>query len=127
MQLECSIVFMLRFSGQSHAILYGLNDRYELVVLAVDWRVRKVVGRCRLAHSGNVAIRDICTFESKGGKLEFITCGEKHLCHWQLRGDCLVYHNFNTLITASYLSVRSLDGYILAGTEEGDLYLWHNF
>ena len=73
---------MLRFSGESYAILYGLNDRYELVVIAVDWRERKIIGRSRFAHSGNLAIRDICPFPSERGILEFITCGEKHLCRW---------------------------------------------
>ena len=69
MHLECSMVFMLRFAGDSFAILYGLNERYELVVMAVDWRERKIKGRSRLAHSGNLAIRDICTFQGKSNGL----------------------------------------------------------
>jgi hypothetical protein len=60
---------MLRFSGDNYAILYGLNDRYELVVQVVDWKARKQIGRARLAHSGNIAIRDICTYAGKANGL----------------------------------------------------------
>ena len=66
---------MLRFAQDSYAILYGLNERYELVVIVVDWRIRKVIGRSRLVNSGNLAIRDICTFEGNKNGIEFITCG----------------------------------------------------
>ena len=83
MHLECSLVLMFRFLGDTYAILYGLNDRYELVVLVVDWRLRKMIGRNRFAHSGNIAIRDICTYSgSENNKIEFITCGYQHLCFW---------------------------------------------
>lgn len=69
MTLECSIVFMLRFLGTSHVVLYGLNDRYELVVLLVNWRKGRTIGRMRLVHSGNWTIRDICTVSWKGDEL----------------------------------------------------------
>ena len=55
--------------------MYGLNEKYELVVIVVDWRARKVVGRSRLVHSGNLAIREISNFDGKKSNIEFISCG----------------------------------------------------
>ena len=40
----------------------------------MDWRERKIMGRSRFVHSGNLAIRDICTL-SRSDMLEFVTCG----------------------------------------------------
>ena len=69
MQLECSVALMIRFSGDSHVILFGFNDRYETVVLLLNWQTKSTVGRCRLVHSGNWIIRDICTISAKGNDL----------------------------------------------------------
>ena len=72
-------------------------------------------------------IRDLSTVSIKGNGREFVTCGYLHLCYWQLRGDRLVYSSFNSQTQGRYLSVCSLNEYILTGCESGKIYLWLNF
>jgi len=69
----------------------------------------------RMAYSGNWTIRDICTIQLKGDNKEFITCGNIHLCYWEIRGDTLVYRNFNSLKNGKYMCVRDLN--VITGCE----------
>lgn len=44
-----------------------------------------------------------------------------------MRGDSLVYHNYNTQSKASFLCVRQVGDHLVTGCEEGHLYLWYNY
>ena len=114
-QLECSFVLMIRFCGGENIVLYGFNHKYETVVLLLNWRTKTIIGRSRMVHSGNWIIRDISPVNYKRNNLEFVTCGNLHLCYWELRGDSLVYQNFNSQHKAAYVCVRSINHYIVTG------------
>lgn len=67
--------------GESEAIYYGINDKYEPVIAIIDWRAKQTLGSMRLAFSSLSAVRDLTPINTKGGR-EFVTCGYLHLCYW---------------------------------------------
>jgi hypothetical protein len=50
-------------------VLYGFNDKYETVVLLLNWRSKTIIGRSRMLFSGNWIIRDISPVNIKANNL----------------------------------------------------------
>jgi len=72
----------------------------------INWRKRTTLGYIKLAYSSNSIIRDIIPVNFNGLYTEMITCGNLHLNYWQLKGELLVYNNFNSQSDANYTCVK---------------------
>ena len=57
--MACSVVYGIRLVGDRGVVFYGVNAMFQLVVVVMDWRERRVVAMANLLHTAVWKIRDI--------------------------------------------------------------------